>query len=141
MLKILYMFASFIFLKYIILLQVDASVTYKDNIILKRFKRNVSSEFTDIYYDENSDIIPDNNGFEYKTFGDHISERAQQVAESFQNMWHSITDSLKHAMDALHGLFSDDSQEIYVTDDYEEQQRLQMVEIYNKKLEDNEIHM
>lgn len=109
--------------------------------MLKRFKRDTSSKFTDIYNDENGDIIPGNDGFEYKSFADHIRERAEQAAENFQSMWRSITDSLKHAMDALRGFFSDDSYEMYTHEDYEEQQRLQIIETYKKNVEDNEIDM
>uniref|UniRef100_A0A1A9VD68 Uncharacterized protein n=1 Tax=Glossina austeni TaxID=7395 RepID=A0A1A9VD68_GLOAU len=113
--------------------QANALTSSKDTIILKRFNRDTSSEFTDIYNDENGDVIPGNDGFEYKSFVDHILERAQQAAESFQSMWHSITDSFKHAMDALRGFFSDDSYEMYTHEDYEEQQRLQIIETLKKE--------
>uniref|UniRef100_A0A1B0BXK2 Secreted protein n=1 Tax=Glossina palpalis gambiensis TaxID=67801 RepID=A0A1B0BXK2_9MUSC len=143
MLKLLYLLVSFIFLKHIILLQYKANAltSSKDTVLFKRVIRDTSSEFANVYNDENGDVIPGNDGSEYKSFGDRISERASQVAESFQSMWHSITDSVKHAMDALRGFFSDDSYEMYTYDNYDEQQRLQIVETYNRKVEDNEIEM
>uniref|UniRef100_A0A1A9ZTM2 Secreted protein n=1 Tax=Glossina pallidipes TaxID=7398 RepID=A0A1A9ZTM2_GLOPL len=136
MLKLFYMLVSFIFLKHIILLQYQANAltSSEDTVMLKRFKRDTSSEFTDIYNDENGDVIPGNDGFEYKSF-------AQQAAESFQSMWRSITDSLKHAMDALRGFFRDDSYEMYTHEDYEDQERLKIIETYKKKVKDNEIVM
>lgn len=65
----------------------------------------------DVYYDENYDVLPFGNADQQngaKPLGDHISERAQQIAQTFSNMWQSMLDTVKHCAEALHQLFAGD---------------------------------
>lgn len=88
-------------------------------------------------YDDNYDVIPD-AGAQPPNLDDQISERAKQIAQSFTDMWQSLTNSIKHCIDALRALFGEGGEEL--TPEQEEQLRVAMAEKYRYKQEhDNEV--
>ncbi|KAM7348530.1 uncharacterized protein ACRADG_007800 [Cochliomyia hominivorax] len=89
---------------------VKDNMKYNENLDVNDDGTNDSNN--DYYSDENYDVLP--NGFDGNTsspppsFGDQISEKAKQVAESFANMWQSLGESVKHCVQAIHAFFDDD---------------------------------
>ncbi|XP_011292452.1 uncharacterized protein LOC105261794 [Musca domestica] len=68
--------------------------------------------------DENYEIIPSFAGQVEdgpKSPGDHISEKAEQIAQTFANMWQSMVDTAKHFADAIRQLFTADEEEYHLT--------------------------
>lgn len=105
------------------------------------------------YDDDNYDVIPDMKSSGDDNYppnvGDQISQKAKEVAESFTQMWQSLTDSVRHCLNAVRRLFSDDSDEQYDNgsgiqeqEEQKEQLRVAMEEYYQaKNMHDNEVLM
>ncbi|XP_037813851.1 uncharacterized protein LOC119604985 [Lucilia sericata] len=111
----------------------------------KNYYENIAAEDEandDYYYDDdNYDVLPIGNGnSQSPSLGDQISETAKQIAESFKNMWQSLTDSIRHCMEKLRASFTET-----IVDDLtpEELQQLHvaMSEQYHAKhIDDNEVY-
>ncbi|XP_075158780.1 uncharacterized protein LOC142231991 [Haematobia irritans] len=109
---------------------------YVQKSLKNRYRRQAVDED---HYDENFDVIPVMDADSPKTVGEHISERAQKIAETFSNMWQSVVESVKHGVEAIRQLFSDDDDEYELTPEEEEQMRAAMEARAKAIEEQNEI--
>nr|XP_013099827.1 unnamed protein product [Stomoxys calcitrans] len=103
-----------------------------------RFRRETLAE--DPYdYDENQDVIPEFNSQGPQTVGEHLSARAQKIAETFSNMWQSMVETIKHGVEAIRQLFDGDEHEYELTPEEQEQMHAAMEARAKAIEEQNEI--
>ncbi|KAI8128293.1 hypothetical protein FF38_08127 [Lucilia cuprina] len=104
---------------------------------------NIAAEDSDEYYDDNYDILPvgkDNS--QSSSLRDQISETAKQIAESFRNMWQSLTDSIRQCIEELRASFTETIVEEDLTPEQLQQLHVAMAEQYHnaKHVDDNEVY-